>query len=295
MSEDNTRKIVNTYSNPQVRLIDNKEQFTPNALNIGVDNSSGEIFIILGGHAFLEKDFVRKNIEILQGNLEIGCAGGQIINIYENKTGELISNAMSSGFGVGNATFRTGGEANFVDTVAFGAYWKKIHYEIGGFDEDLVRNQDDDYNFRVLKAGFKIYFDPEIISHYYVRGSYSKLYRQYYQYGYWKVYVNVKHKTVTTLRQLVPLIFVLGLFSGIILSFIHCLFFFLLVGALLLYAMLATVVGVRKSKTIKDGLKTALVFPILHFSYGLGYLYGIIHFACLSKKPSKRSKVSTRN
>jgi glycosyltransferase involved in cell wall biosynthesis len=294
MSDDGTRDIVNGYSDERVRLIDNEARFTPHALNLGVDNAIGEIFIILGGHAFLNVDFVSRNVAILLNDSSIGCAGGQIMNIYENKAGELISKAMSSAFGVGNATFRVGGDAGFVDTVAFGAYWKKIHYEIGGFDEDLVRNQDDEYNYKVTKAGYKIYFDPAIISNYYVRGSVSKLYRQYYQYGYWKVYVNKKHKTITTMRQMVPLFFVLGLMGGILISLFLPLFWWIVLAGVGLYTIMALTSGVKVAKKLTEGVKIACIFPVLHFSYGFGYLVGIIQFLLLNKKPSNRSKDSTR-
>lgn len=294
MSEDKTRDIVREYNNSNVRLIDNPEQFTPHGLNIGVDNSKGDIFIILGGHAFLDKSFVSKNIEILQNDSSVGCTGGQILNIYENETGELISKAMSSVFGVGNATFRTGGNASYVDTVAFGAYYKKIHNEIGGFDEDLVRNQDDEYNYKVVKAGYKIYFDPKIISHYYVRGAIKKLFKQYYQYGYWKVYVNKKHKTITTVRQLIPFLFVSGLFFGIGISLLFPFFWWAVYAGLITYLGLAFVFGQKAIKGMLQGLKVSIVFPVLHFSYGFGYLIGLIEFVLFNKTPSKRSKETSR-
>lgn len=295
MSTDKTRELVLNFDDSRVKLVENEAQFTPHALNLGVKNATGEIFIILGGHAFLTEGFVRKNVKILQADRSVGCAGGQILNIHENKASELISKAMTSPFGVGNATFRTGGKAGFVDTVAFGAYWKRIHDEIGGFDEDLVRNQDDEYNYKVVKAGYKIYFDPAIISNYFVRGSYAKLYRQYYQYGYWKVYVNTKHKTITTIRQMIPLFFVLGLVGGVLLSLIWPLFWLVFLSGIGAYQLLAIASGIRVGKSVLEGLRIALVFPILHFSYGLGYLVGIVEFLVLNKKPSNRSKSSTRS
>jgi len=294
MSSDGTRGIVEAYNNSKVRLIDNPHQFTPHALNIGVEKAKGDVFIILGGHAFLDENFIAENIKILTKDKSVGCAGGQIMNIYENHTGEVIAKAMSSVFGVGNATFRTGGKAGYVDTVAFGAYYKHVHNKIGGFDEDLVRNQDDEYNYKITKAGFKIYFDPKIISNYYVRGDIKKLFKQYYQYGYWKVYVNTKHKTITTIRQMIPLFFVLGLIGGGLLSIIIPVFLWLFVGGVSLYILLALFFGFKKSKKMIEGLKVAMVFPILHFSYGWGYLIGIINFIFLGKKPSKRSQQTTR-
>lgn len=294
MSDDKTRVLVEEYNNPDVRLIDNPYKFTPQALNIGVDNANGDIFIILGGHAFLDENFVTNNISILQNDKSLGCSGGQILNIFENKTGEIISKAMSSVFGVGNATFRTGGSAGYVDTVAFGAYYKKVHYQIGGFDEDLVRNQDDEYNFKISKAGYKIYFDPKIVSYYYVRGSIKKLYKQYFQYGYWKVYVNKKHKTITTIRQIIPLIFVLGLFSGILITIFNIFFGYILFSGILIYILMALIFGVKKGKGLSEVIQISIVFPVLHLSYGMGYLMGIIQFLILRKKPSKRNKVLTR-
>ena len=85
---------------------------------------------------------------------------------------------------------------------------KEVFEKVGYFDEELVRNQDDEFNFRVIKGGFKIYLTQKIRSKYYVRGSFNKLYRQYYQYGYWKVFVNQKHGEVTSIRQLIPPAFV---------------------------------------------------------------------------------------
>lgn len=294
MSTDSTRELVKNFDNSLVKLIDNPHQFTPHAMNIGVDNSEGDFFVILGGHSFLDKYFIAKNVKVLLSDETIGCSGGQIKNIYENEEGEIISKAMASKFGVGNATFRVGGEAGFVDTVAFGMYRKEVHYEIGKFDETLVRNQDDDYNFKLTKAGYKVYFDPEINSHYYVRGSYSKLWKQYFQYGYWKVFVNKKHKTVTSVRQFFPIIFVLGIIFGIILSLLSWIFGALLSFAIFLYLAMAISFGFNGSNSLKESFQIALVFPILHTSYGLGYLKGIIDFLILNKQPSNRSKTLTR-
>ncbi len=296
MSDDGTREILTDMKSgdERIKLVDNLLRTTPQALNIGVNNASGNIFIILGGHAFLDSDFILNNVETLGLNDDIGCSGGLINNIYENKTGKIISIAMSSPFGVGNATFRTGGNAGYVDTVAFGAYYKSVHNKIGGFDEDLVRNQDDDYNYRIHKAGYKIYFNPKIQSHYYVRGSYRKLFKQYFQYGYWKVYVAKKHKAITTIRQLVPLFFVLGIIAGALLSMLFSFFIWIYLLGISAYVLLAVFFGLKASKKMTDALRVAFVFPILHFSYGWGYLQGIVSFLVLKKKPSEKSKSVTR-
>ena len=154
-----------------------------------------------------------------------------------------------------------------VDTVAFGAYWKKVFEQIGGFDEVLVRNQDDDYNFRVTQAGYKILFDPEIVSHYYVRGSYKQLRKQYFQYGYWKVYVNKKHKLVTSVRQLFPALFILGILAGTGLGFVHPLFWWITGSVVVLYLMMAFTFAIKMADKIGETfalIKT--VFKVAAFS-----------------------------
>ena len=296
MSDDSTREIVKKISEGyrNVFLIDNKKQTTPFALNLGLKKSNADIKIILGAHAEIDKNFISENVKAFSRDNKIGCTGGVIENVYENKTAKIIGLAMSSSFGVGNAHFRTGGKDGFVDTVAFGAYKNEVFEEIGYFDEDLVRNQDDEFNFRLLKNGFRIYLSNEIHSKYYVRASFSKLFKQYYQYGYWKVFVNTKHKTITTIRQLIPLGFVLFLLFGSVLSFVNQLLCYSFLTILLIYLILAFSFSILKAKGIKTIVLLAFTFFELHLSYGLGYLLGIINFILLKKKPSNKSKSLSR-
>ena len=296
LSADNTRDIVLELSkkHSNINLIDNEKQTTPFALNLGLKASDCDIKIILGAHAEINKDFIKNNVTVLNDYPDVGCAGGIIENVYENEAAETIGLAMSSSFGVGNAHFRTGNKNGYVDTVAFGAYRKEVFEKIGYFDEDLIRNQDDEFNYRLLKNGFKIYLNSQIISKYYVRASFSKLYKQYYQYGYWKVYVNKKHKAVTSVRQLVPLFFVLFLFLGFILSIFHWVLGVLFSLGIISYVVLALVFASQKTNSIEKTARITYTFFLLHFSYGLGYLIGIFDFIFLNKKPRNSSQELTR-
>ena len=194
MSDDKTREIIQgiAKNNNQVILLDNLKQTTPFALNIALKKSTADIKIIFGAHATADPNFIIENVRAFENASDIGCTGGVIENVYENHTSKIIGLAMSSPFGVGNAHFRTGTKDGFVDTVAFGAYKKEVFEKVGYFDESLTRNQDDEFNFRVLKNGFRIYLSNKIYSKYYVRGAFDKLFKQYFQYGYWKVFVNKK-------------------------------------------------------------------------------------------------------
>ncbi len=182
LSNDKTQEIIKHFIHtyPYIKLLINKKKTTPHALNLGIKNSNGGVVIILGAHAEIQSDYISNCVELLNKNTSVGCVGGHMENIYEDKRSKVISLAMSSVFGVGNAHFRTGNKEGYVDTVAFGAYKRDVLDKIGLFDEELTRNQDDELNYRLIKAGAKIYLSKDIKSKYYVRAAYDKLFRQYY-------------------------------------------------------------------------------------------------------------------
>jgi glycosyltransferase involved in cell wall biosynthesis len=289
-STDGTTDIIKEYCKkfPFIQLLNNVFETTPYALNLGIESSDADIMIILGAHSEIYPDYIKQCIESFMKNASIGCVGGTIENIYENETAEKISTAMSSPFGVGNAYFRTGTKSGYVDTVAFGAYKREVFEKAGLFDTDLTRNQDDEFNYRVTKVGYKIFLSEKIRSKYYVRSSFKKLFIQYYQYGFWKVYVNKKHKTITTYRQLVPFFLVLFLLLGLFISLLYNNLLKIYFASLIFYVLLILLFAVMNSKKIRliPGLSWA--FVILHISYGIGYTYGIIYFLMLNLKPGKK-------
>ncbi len=285
MSDDGTRDVLSQYQNDQrVRVLDNEARVTPIALNLGIENSNGAVVIIFGAHATMNPDYVSKCIETFAIDKKIACVGGILNQVNENKDAAVISMAMSSVFGVGNAHFRTGTKSGYVDTVAFGAYKREVFEAVGLFDEELVRNQDDEFNFRVLKGGFKIYLNPDIKADYYVRGDFQKLWRQYYQYGYWKVYVNRKHGAITTMRQLVPAFMVSCFAFTFLLAVIFPVFWNLFLFGFFLYLGASIYFAQRKVRFTNAIWGLIRSFIVLHFSYGSGYLKGIYDFLVLNKK-----------
>jgi glycosyltransferase involved in cell wall biosynthesis len=296
MSTDATANIVHNLAAdyPFVKLIQNTSYFTPVGLNLGIKQAKGAIIMILGAHSVLRPGYLETCARLLNEIPEAACIGGIIINQNENSTSEVIGYAMASPFGVGNARFRTGGNDGFVDTVAFGAYRKEVFEKAGLFDEELARNQDDEFNFRIQKHGFKIYYSAQLISEYFVRASFQKLSKQYFQYGYWKVYVNQKHKQITSIRQLVPFFFVLFLLLGppsLLLAAPWTIAWFSVLG---LYAAAAVGAAFATKAPLKHVLSIAFSFAVVHVSYGMGYLTGIFHFLALQRKPGARSHALTR-
>jgi GT2 family glycosyltransferase len=194
--------------------------------------------------------------------------------------------------GIGN--FRTLNESGFTDTVTSPMYPYWVFDKIGFFDEELIRNQDDDFNYRIKKAGGKIFFDNELSLKYYVRGSYKSLSRQFFQYGYWKVFVNKKHKAVTTLRQVVPPFFVLYIFLWLISLFGGKYIFILSSIPLLGYISLNFYFSIKFKDQKVKWFAIFKTYLILHVFYGLGYLKGLVDFFLFNKKPSNKQKRLSR-
>lgn len=296
-SNDRTAFIVREMADrdPRVVLLLNEQLTTPFALNLGIRHSADcEVHIILGAHAEIAPDYIRRCVQHLQNDQSLGCVGGIIDNIHEDVVSERIGKAMSSSFGVGNAHFRTGTQSGYVDTVAFGAYRREVFERCGMFDEELIRNQDDEFNFRISKAGFRILLDPAIRSRYYVRASYAKLWRQYYQYGLWKVYVNKKHGAVTSVRQLVPPAFVLFMVAGIFMNVITGFLQFAWTALMGMYIMGSIVFAAKQGAKLKDIPGVMLAFFILHFSYGLGFWEGLFRFILLRQRPGRQHSQMSR-
>lgn len=279
MSNDGTRNIIEEYSKKydNVKLINNPYFTAPKGMNIGIKSSNADVIIIFGAHAYADRDFVKNNI-ISLGNKEVGCCGGPLTTICDNNKGKAIALAMSSPFGVGNALFRFAQKETYVDTVAFGAYRRQVLDKVGYFDEELVRNQDDELNFRVIKAGYKILLSPAIKSTYYSRPSLKKLWKQYYQYGFWKVRVMQKHGKTASIRHLIPFFFVLtnilGIGFGLFNKYILCLW--LIEISMYLLCNIISSIKICNNKSLFKYIP--LIFFILHFSYGIGFMQGLFVF-----------------
>lgn len=294
MSSDGTREIVRRVADESdaaggrlaaVRLLDNPAGIVPHAMNAGIRAAGGEIIVRVDGHATVAADFLRRSVEELRRRPEAWCVGGPVETVNDGYVGRAIAGAMTSPVGVGNAMFRLGNFEGYVDTLAFGAYWKWVFDKVGLFDEELVRNQDDEMNLRVILGGGRIFMTPAIRSRYFPRTSLRKLARQYYQYGFWRIRTIQKHRQPATLRQIAPLIFV-------------CVWAALLVGGLLwwpiswalaafaaLYALglLAGAADVARRAGVREALLSPVIFAILHFGYGLGSLHGLVHFVLLRR------------
>jgi glycosyltransferase involved in cell wall biosynthesis len=290
MSDDGTRAIVERYTRtyPWAELVDNPRRVTPTALNLGIRKARGSIILILGAHAACPRTYISGLVSWLEQS-GADVVGGVCLARpgQESVTARAIAAALSHPFGVGNAYFRTGtATPRWVDTVAFGCYRRDVFDRIGLFDEQLVRNQDDEFNLRLLKRGGRLLLVPGIASEYFARESLSKLWRMFFQYGYFKPLVARKVGGIMTARQVVPALFVLTVPLAALLA--PWLGAARLVLALTLGAYAAATLSAATSAAPRVGWRVGLgllaVFPVLHFAYGLGYVLGAIDFLVRDKR-----------
>lgn len=284
ISTDGTRDLIEEHLGKvdiPMRIIDNPDQIAPAGLNRAIAVSRGSIIIRVDGHCEIDDDYVSYCVYYLQSGKADGV-GGPIETVAETRESEAIAVAMSSSFGVGGSAFRTVKDRELeVDTVAFPGYRREVFERIGGFNQELVRNQDDEFNYRLRKNGGKIILTPFIRSLYYSRSTFKSLARQYFQYGYWKVRVFQLHPRQMSLRQFVPAAFVLTLFVLLVLSAVssNALWFFLLFSGLYTSANIIASVLVSSKRRFTLMPMIAASFAVLHFSYGIGFVTGLVAFS----------------
>jgi hypothetical protein len=194
---------------------------------------------------------------------------------------QVIATAMSSTFGVGGSAFRTVQDRSLLaDTVPFPAYTRAIVEKAGGYDTELVRNQDDEYNYRLRKMGARILLAADVRSRYYSRSSLKSLWRQYRQYGYWKVRVLQKHPFQMSARQFVPPVFV-GVLAGSAAAAVTTergWILFAIVVTCYLAANLTAAISVLHRRRLSRPWMLPVAFATLHLAYGTGFLHGLVRF-----------------
>lgn len=282
-STDGTREIISQISqNLQhtIKVIDNSQKIVPTALNAALSQANGDIIIRVDGHTIVASDYIRQCVSVLQKS-EADNVGGKMHAVGENYFGKVVAIATSTPFGVGGGRFHYSDYEEWVDTVYMGAWRRDVFERIGLFDEELVRDQDDEFNYRLRANGGKILLSPKIKSKYTVRGTPAKLWKQYFQYGYWKVRVLQKHPRQMRPRQFIPPLFVLILLVGIVVWIFSSLEWVLL--ALIGRAYLGANFIMSLWAASQNGWSYLPLLPItyaiLHLSYGLGFLVGLFRFA----------------
>jgi glycosyltransferase involved in cell wall biosynthesis len=281
LSDDGTREILKRLASehPELHVVDNPRRITPCAMNAGIGKARGQFVAILGAHCQYADNYLHTCMALLHEHPEVSCVGGPAVSMGRGRFGQAVAAAMSHTVGVGNAKHRHPSYEGYAEGACYPVFRKKVFEKVGLYDEMLIRNQDDELNYRLAKQGEKVFISPRARYTYFIRETPYKLFRQYFDYGYWRVAVLRKHRLPASLRQIVPPLFV----SFVLTVAILCLFlpgwWRLLAGALPL-AYGATLLVVGANQCGKFGWRVALLFPvaaaIMHAAYAAGFVWGLL-------------------
>lgn len=267
MSSDKTKEIVKKLQkkHKNIFLFENKKKITPCAFNIGIKNSKGKFIAIISGHAELEKNYLKNCISCIK-KINADCVGGLQTSIGKTEKGKAIANIMNSHFG--GSEFHYSKKDKYVSTVYMGFYKKAVFSKLGLFDEEFIRSQDAELNYRLVSKDGKIFLRNKIKSKYYCRETILGLAKQFYGYGFYKMLVYKKYPQFLTYKQLAPLFLILTLIFSI---FLHK-----LSPLLVIYLLFIFISSLFISKTISNFFYSLLILPTMHISYGIGSLMSIL-------------------
>lgn len=305
MSDDGTRQVLELYRRIvlPLRVIDNPDKIVSAGLNAAIREARGAVIIRMDAHSEYAPDYICRCLQVLQ-ETNADNVGGPALTRAEGYLGRAIALAYHSKFSCGGAKFHDADYEGYVDTVPYGCWRKSTLERIGLFDENLGRNQDDEFNLRLIRSGGKIWQSPTIISWYRPRASLADLFLQYFQYGFWKVSVIRKHGKPASWRHLIPaacLLAGVALLIGIAGASLDGSAWWktvllttctALAGSYFSVAVVAAFLAARN-----HGWHFIPVLPIVfatyHLSYGSGFLLGLAYHPGSGDRPSRMRQVLT--
>ena len=282
-STDNTLSIIDEKikkyrGKTKISVLKNEKKLLASGWNLGIKKAKGKYVVRIDAHAEASKNFLKNSLMTIEKMpKDVACVGGRLESVSLEGGDKTINKVLSSPFGIGNSKFRYADTPQYVDTVAFGLYKKKVFDEVGYFDETLERNQDNNMHSRIRNAGYKFYFNPKIKSKYYVRNTLKKMMKQGFLNGKWNIIVFRQNKKSISIRHIIPLLFVLSIIGLTILSIINRIFLYLFIAEICAYIVCGLVFSIKKTKSIIEIFKMQIYFLLLHISYGVGSLMAIFY------------------
>jgi succinoglycan biosynthesis protein ExoA len=294
MSDDGTREMVKEVAgkNPRMVMLDNPKRIMPSGMNLGIKKAKGDVIFCIGGHAVIPPDYITQCVKWLNKE-NVDGVGGAVDSEAMSYVGEAIAACMSSAFGIGASGFRTAKQDSVpieVDTLPFWAFRRSVFERIGLFNEQMVRHQDYELNYRLRSTGGKLLLLPWLRVKYYVRSTLRNFWRQYWQYGIWKGRFLRTYPASVRVRHLIPPLFVLSMIMAIASMLVapatgfECLS--LLVVIYCSYLVVATVWLAMKGHLAHAPL-IPLVLLSLHLIWGSGVWVGLLLSGKISEKADR--------
>ncbi|WP_236243404.1 glycosyltransferase family 2 protein [Streptomyces sp. CC228A] len=271
-SADRTDEIAAELvrEDPRVRTVPNPTGRTPAALNAAIKASRHPIVVRVDGHGMLSPNYIATAVRLLE---ETGAhnVGGIMHAEGENAWEQAVAAAMTSRIGVGNAAFHTGGEAGPAETVYLGVFRREALERQGGYNEEFIRAQDWELNFRIREAGGLIWFSPELRVQYRPRPTVRALAKQYKDYGRWRHVVARYHQGSINLRYLAPPVALCAIAAGLVVGAALTPLGFAVPGGYLAAILLGSVPAGR-GLPWKARVQIPVALATMHMSWGFGFL-----------------------
>ncbi|MCX7745015.1 MAG: glycosyltransferase family 2 protein [Flavobacteriales bacterium] len=272
-SHDRTAEMVLQFAakNPTIYLLRNPKRFVPFALNLAIPKCKGDIIVRWDAHTQYSEDYLEQIVKVFE-RTGADIVGGAMRIRGGSDFQKAVGHATSTIFGIGNSSFHYENFRGFTDSVYLGAWKRSVFDKIGMFDEQLLRNQDDEFHYRARHSGLRIYQDPAIKSYYFPRKNFRELFKQYFGYGLFKPVVIKKIKSEWKFRHFVPMVFTAYLITLPFLFFVNRIF----VAPLILYFLLSIIFSLAKKGSPNEVILRIFIFPTLHIAYGLGFWKGLL-------------------
>lgn len=281
-STDKTKYIMQEFANDhsdflRVTINDNVKKTLPCGWNVALNNLKGNIVLRVDAHTSIPKDFISKNVKCIKNGEDI--CGGRIVSMQLKKDSwqDVLLEAESSMFGGSFALFRRSEKVKYTNTLAFAAYRKEVFDKVGYYNENLARTEDNEMHYRMRKSGYEFYLDPDIVSYRFSRSSLKKLLKQKYMNGYWIGLTMGICPMCFSFFHFVPLLFVIAILISTIFAFLgNAIFAIFLWSVYVMTNLLMSIFTILSDKITIYSVFLSFIFFLLHISYGIGTLIGLI-------------------
>ncbi|MCQ4023185.1 MULTISPECIES: glycosyltransferase family 2 protein [unclassified Ruminococcus] len=296
-STDSTRRLMESFAEQNTQyhsvvVVNCRKRLQAAAWNTAITHTTGDVIIRLDAHSTIPSDFLAQNASVIEGG-EYVCGGARPTKAESETPWQMtLLAAEDSMFGSSFASYRReSDERRYVDTLFHAAYRTEVFANVGGFNEQLGRTEDNEMHYRIRQAGYKICCDPRIKSYQYIRSSLSKMIKQKFGNGFWVALTLGVCPKCISIFHFAPLCLLLAI---LVLGIIALLGFSMpLIALLCVYALfdLLITVGAFFSETkYPHFLLLPLIFPILHLSYGVGSVLGLLKMPFWRYDAKRKSK-----
>lgn len=282
MSTDRTRELMEQFKAENkdfknILVVDNPKKNQASGWNIAIGKSSGDIIIRIDAHASIPNDFVQKNVDSIKSGENISGGPRPCIVDKETQWKRTLLLAENSMFGSSFASYRRVTGKSYVKSIFHASYRREVFESIGGFNEYLGRTEDNEIHYRMRKAGYRLCFDPDIVSYQFIRTNLKKMIKQKFANGYWIGLTVGVCPQCLSIYHFIPFAFIIGIIlTAILTKFGFPIFAQLMWGIYMLMALFMTGLAIDKKKFNISQLLLPIIFFLLHVSYGLGTIIGLL-------------------